>query len=223
MNLVVFTAMFGKTDLLRPHTVWSGAASAFRCYTDNPRLKVEGWEMVVMPSEADPVRQARRTKILAHITEPDAEASLWIDAAFQLDEIPVERLKAEYKCALRHPDRATVFEEGIELVRLGLCSQAAILKQLADFRDQGFDPSQPRGWPSNAGLTSTGFLLRLHNASVKRFNECWWNAFVAGGHTRDQMSVDFAAWQAGDIPVRYLIGHYRDNPYATWSPQRTRR
>lgn len=210
--LVVYTCWLGGyEDQLQPVVCARSPRVVYRCFTDDPALRVAGWNMIVVPREADPICHSRRLKILAHDTVADAACSLWLDASFELLMDPwtiVERwLWQADMVAMRHPDRRTIAEEGAEIIRLRRAPEAPVTAQLAQYRTEGYDPAR------QTVLTSTGFCLRRHTARVMAFNKLWWQLFDAAGHTRDQMSIDVALSRSS-VDLVYLAGHYRDNPYA---------
>lgn len=213
MKVVVYTAVFGgDVDRLRP-APWRNPDVEYRCYTDDPTLSVSGWEMRHVVATESSAMQARRIKILSHLTESKADATLWIDSAYQLLKDPYAwiayGLLQQPVRALRHPHRQTAVEEGLELVRLGLAADRDVQEQLTMMAGE---------WRQEV-LTSTGLLVRRNMELVKTFNRTWWSFVVSGGHPRDQMTVDYAAWCTG-VPITYLEGQYRDNPYAHWQGHR---
>lgn len=222
MKVGVFTACIGsQTDQIKPPTVL-GSGVDYHAFVTAEAGAPEPWHRVQIatpecPSSTWAVQQARLIKMRPDFWLPDYDYSLWIDAAYRLDVDPLEILKEMPAdadiCALEHPDRTNVAQEGAELVRLGMVPEEVIVAQLKEFWT----------WPSEQQrLTSTGFLLRRHSAAMTHFNATWAIEFTAGGHTRDQMSFDIVAKECG-LSVHYLRGHYRDNPYAKWFPNRRRR
>jgi hypothetical protein len=212
VKLTVFTAVVGRrTDPLRPVAPVSGVQ--YLCFTDQP-LTAAGWEMRPLTQPAiDPVYAARELKIRAHRTlaAEDPDVSLWVDAAYELQADPAavadQWLWRADVAVLPHPDRATIEQEGTALIRLGKVARPIIEAQLALCRKTGVLP--------RTRLSSTGYLLRRHCPRVTLFNDAWWGLLFEGGHTRDQMTMDWAAALMG-IDVRHLAGHYRDNGYARW-------
>ena len=212
-RVVVYTAWTGQyEDQVRPPRCGPCDNVEFYCYTDDPHWSVPGWTPRLVPPAPCPALQARRIKILGQQLF-DADISLWLDASFELYVDPrqiIDRwIPPANIVALPHPDRQTYIEEGHEIVRLGLAPADAIERQITQYTIEGFDASQQQR------ITSTGFLLRRHTAGVLHFNRTWWHLFEAAGHTRDQMSVDYALWLTGQTPA-YIGGHYRDNPYARY-------
>lgn len=225
MTVAVFTAAIGTgTDQIKPPTIVAPGVDYYAFVTEGNEPPAP-WIPVHSPrppqGSVPPewfVQQARLIKMRPDRWLPiGVDYSLWIDAAYRLDVSPLDiigEMPADADiCVLEHPDRQNIRQEGAELVRLGLASQDDIDNQLEDLRD--FADRQTR-------LSSTGLLLRRHSARVTGFNQVWAHQFMRGGHTRDQMTFDAVA-DAGGVRVHFLRGHYRDNPYAKWFPNRRRR
>ena len=211
MNIIVYTAVIGPdVDRLKPVVV-SRPNVQFLCFTDQPGFTVDGWTMMgVVPENVrlhGPIHCARACKIAMPLF--GADVMIWHDSAYQLSVDPNCLAKqAETVHALRHPWRSSPRDEGREIVRLKLAPADKVEAQVASWGE----------WEPGT-LTSTGLLVRKNTEAVRRFNETWWELFQAGGHTRDQMSVDRASYVSG-VPIQYLDGHYRDNPYAIWEGHR---
>lgn len=238
MKLLVYTAVIGEdTDALKPvRDELQAPGIDYVCVTDLPlkEHRAGGWQMRVTTPKADPVREARRLKILQqapvitsqYVPTSGYDVTLWIDAAYQLKFDPLSLADAIRQnhtldvLALAHPDRDTVEAEGEAVIRHKSVPRELIAAQLDRYRREGFLP-QPAGEHLGARpqrLTTTGFLMRRNCERVRRFNHAWWSEMESCGHTRDQMSVDYAAWKSG-VEIEYLDGHYRSNRFAVWSPQ----
>jgi Protein of unknown function (DUF616) len=211
MKITVFTTVLGDTDALRPATVINRRVR-YVVFADRV-LHVPPYECVWLePSPLGPCLRSRQLKIL--MDHPALEAPdvvLWHDAAFRLrcDPLAVaaETLTGEDLVAFRHPHRTQIEDEARAIGQLGLMAPATLAAQIASYRAEGF---------TQQAITSTGFSLRRVTATITAFNRAWWDEVARWGY-RDQMSVDYCLWRAG-LRVRYLPGHYRDNPHATWQP-----
>jgi len=204
----VFTAVLGDTDpLRRPLIVVPDVR--YVCFSDRA-VHVPPYETIrIVPAEG-PRLTSRRLKILAdHPALESPEFSLWHDAAFTLTSNPrglVTLMDGADLLALQHPHRSTIAEEAEAIATLGYVDRTLLDRQVAAYTALGF---------TQRAITSTGLCLRRHTMPIANFNRIWW-AEVRKWHWRDQMSVDFARWLTA-TKVRYLTGHYRDNPYARWT------
>lgn len=208
--ITVFTAVLGETDPLRaPIRVQPGVR--YLVFT-NRRTRVPPYRAIDIPADVlGPRLTSRQLKILANHPELDgARVTLWHDAAYQLDcDVPAlarRELAESDLVAFRHPWRNQIADEAEAIAALGYMPRATLAAQVAAYQAEGF---------TQTAITSTGFCLRRHTSAVEAFQACWWGEVSRWGW-RDQMSVDYALWKTG-VAVRYIPGHYRDNPYARWS------
>lgn len=210
--MIVFTTILGQTDpLRRPSRMDKG--TRYVCFTDQPRryLLNRGWHIEQVAPEADPCKQSRRIKIMAHKAFPDADVTLWVDAAYRLDTLPAKLLTLlgdSDMVAMRHPHRDRITDEAKAIVKLGIVPAEDVYRQLAAYHADGFDTDAD---PQQA-ITSTGFFLRRNSERVEEFERAWW-AEVERHTYRDQMSIDYVIKKTG-VTVAYIPGHYRNNPYA---------
>lgn len=219
MKLIVYTAVIGpNTDKLRdPTTVNPGVE--YLCYTDQP-IKSNIWRIIPIEKDVpDDCRFSRKVKILCQKYAAGAEVSLWLDAAFQLEVDPVS-IANQYlwpvdMIALRHPHRDNIVAEAKQVCEFGLAPADQVQAQVARYQQTGFVAQQRT-------LTSTGLCMRRHCERVFEFSRMWWSE-LEQGCCRDQISIDYCIWRT-KLEVKYIEGHYRDNPYARfwWSgPNRT--
>ena len=168
---------------------------------------------MALTSDGDPQLASRFAKTHPQIFK-GADWTLWIDCRFRLDVDPVpiaEDMDArgiEF-AALRHPDRDHIADEVEAILALNKAPEALLRAQLAHYEAKGFTDQQ------RTLTTSGGFLLRKNTPRMREFNRLWWEEQTRWT-LRDQMSLDYCAKKAG-VKVHYLEGHYRDNPYSSWS------
>lgn len=210
MNLVVFTAIVGRTDALKAPTVVNPHVR-YVCLSDRPQ-RVTPYECAIVPTAGQDIRLlSRRLKILAdHPALGHPDVVLWHDAAFRMDCDPialaVEAFTDEINMlAFQHPRRTQIEDEAAAIAHWGYAPLAHLQRQAATYRGEGF---------SQTMITSTGFCLRRLIPRIVAFNRFWWRE-VERWTWRDQMSVDYAIWKSS-VRLRYIPGHYRDNPYAKW-------
>jgi hypothetical protein len=210
MKLTVFTVILGQTDpLIRPTVV--NKTVRYVCLSDRPQTIAPYVSVLVDPAELGVKLMSRQLKILAdHPSLGAPDVVLWHDAAFRMDCDPV-RLAAEAltegmeMLAFKHPHRTQIEDEADAIARYGWVPREQVERQVATYRAEGF---------RQAMITSTGFCLRRLTPAIVAFNRFWWGEVAKWGW-RDQLSVDYAIWRTG-VRLRYIPGHYRDNPYARW-------
>src|SRR5262249_37045536 len=148
------------------------------CFTDNPRLRSDVWQIRYCPPEGDPALQAKRIKIMAH-EALNCERSLWVDGSIELRSLPetFERVRSDL-ALLPHPERNCIYAEAnhCKLIRRGDPRQI----------DRAVSRYQAEGHPHNYGLWMGGLILRRHTPAIAAFNAEWWRE-VQSGTTRDQI------------------------------------
>lgn len=207
MRLIVYTSVLGATDPL--HEPRCASDAEFVCFTDQP-IESDRWSVVRMPVQAAPSRATRILKCNPQLLFPEADAWLWIDAAFELLQ-PPERIVAASTAGIvgmRHPDRRRIVDECEAIIKAGKGLAAPTRAQLAAYQAEGWDTDAD---PQD-GITNGGFLLRRNIGAVRHFNRLW-DAEVQDRTLRDQMSIDYCAWRAG-VAIEHLPGHVRKNAWA---------
>ena len=208
--MIVYSCIFGATDPLREPK--RPGNTRFVLFTDQD-IKSKRWEVVRLPKMPAPKRESRNYKQPSHLIFPDADATLWIDAAFTLLADPLEIL-ARYPqemVGFRHHKRSRIKEEAPAIVRAGKGRAKDVFAQLAAYQADGWDTDAK---PQRL-ITNGGFLLRRHTPRVRAFNELWHHE-VQTRSLRDQMSIDYCAHKVG-LPIAHFPGTVKANQFATLS------
>jgi len=212
MKCVVYTSVFGNYDWAFPPLEIEDAIG-YRIFTDDPALRVRGWQTVVV--DAGRFRDARAAnryyKMLAHREFPDVDCSLYIDGNIRLLG-KTSRLIHDFmslgSCLglFRHPLRSSVREEADACLATGKIKDAGTLEsELSHYRAQGFQ--------DDIGLAECTVHLKNHrHAGLADAMELWWSLFERFD-TRDQISLPYVLWRTG-VDCTYLPFSFRDqNPY----------
>lgn len=204
--LCVYTVLLGGYEALNPQPVAERSGVRFLCLTDDPALTSPHWEMVrVRPMfPMDPIRSQRMLKMQPHALPvlQDYARSLYIDNSVQLTATPEEvaaRCETQNGLGLPlHSERASVFDEFIEVARLGFDDPGRIFEQLNHYQSLGEPALAERPY-------WTAILLRdHHNAQVQRTMERW-AAHVLRYSRRDQLSLNTALRETGLRPQGWDI------------------
>lgn len=188
---IIYTVITGGKDTLSEDINIKGAKAV--CFTDDPNLKSEKWEIRFIPSLYKDVRRDSRTvKLLPHIFFPEAEYSLYLDGNI-ICKVPIQRIIHEWLqdddiAVFRHHTRDCLFQEAEECIRLGLDCTTVIRNHVARYRDEGFR--------SHKGLYQCGVILRRHTPRIKRLNEAWFAQYMTGCK-RDQVSFPYVLEKEG--------------------------
>lgn len=214
---VIYTAIFGGKDkLLEPE--FKPAGCDFVCFSDteftSPTWKVVKTEMI----GNDPVRNARRHKVLAHKLFPEYTYSVWVDGNIivrgDVNELIAEKLQhmnmAIYDHAYTTGDaRDCVYDEAKALLKFSKGSKykddpELIKAQIAKYKAEGY--------PKHNGLISSMELIRRHNEpDVVATMEDWWREIDAHSR-RDQLSFNYVAWKH-QLPLEVIHEDSRYNKY----------
>lgn len=214
--IVVVTALIGASGGPPPVGPQEPGVR-YICITDRTDIPA-GWERFPPPAATTPRLAARLAKTGVHAFFPTAEASIWMDASFDLIASPSAILAAAPGAitAFAHPDRCRILDEAREVTRLGLAPFDLVARQIKAYDAAGFDTeANPQ-----RQLTTTGFMVRRHTPAVIAFNKAW-RAEIEAHTLRDQLSVDYVARETG-VSIDYFPGHYRDNAFVHYDRVRHR-
>ena len=206
-NVCVYTVLTGKYERLNEQTAAAHSRIPFVCFTDDPDLRSECWNIRVIPPlfPMDAVRSQRDLKIRPHLHLPEFDGSIYIDNSIILD-LPPEKLWEQLDPSIgfmlpEHSFRDRVVDEFLEVVRLGFDDPARIFEQLNHYSLSHPQILLQRPWWD-------GLLVRSHNHPVVRRMQEIWAAHVFRYSRRDQLSINLAFHEAGLEPVRLQIDNH---------------
>lgn len=179
--MIVYTAIFGAYDLLKPINVPEGWRAI--CFTDQP-IQVEGWEIVQFTNSD---KLCRDIKINPTRYLPDHDRCIWIDGNLSYYG-DWNRLNKSGFTIMKHPLRDCIYKEAEACIALGKDSKSMIMSQVSSYKWAGY--------PQNAGLNATGVIIRDNNPTIVKFCEHWWEQVHLFSH-RDQLSFNYIAWKLG--------------------------
>lgn len=224
-NKVIYTAIFGEKDeLLQPKVIPKGYD--FICFTDaktamNPSFKKPGvWRIcVVTPSHEDPVRSARKYKVLPHLFLSEYVISVWIDGNIIVRQNPdplIEKYLGDANVAVydhmqeNFERRDCLYDEAEALIKL--YEERGRFKDDPELIRMHVERYRAEGYPAHNGLLISSVMLRKHaELDAIALDELWWQEMERGSR-RDQLSFNYAAWKLG-TKFNWISGDVRDNPY----------
>ena len=191
MKKVCYTCITGDYDKLHrfvPTEGWD-----YICFTDNPKIHSTQWTIALIqnPWGLDPIRLARRVKILHYQYLQGYDLSLWVDGNYKiLGKIDYERL-----IFMRHQQRQCIYEEAKACIRLKKDDVHIIKNQMNFYKKNGI--------PENSGLINSGIICRpINNERVNRFMDLWFYEVLSHSR-RDQLSFNYILWKYGLIKPHY--------------------
>jgi hypothetical protein len=197
----VYTCLFGFSEPFNDFAYDRDDGIAYVCFTDDPDLRSDRWEIRLVREMLDPPRASKRVKALPHRFLAGYDWSLYVDNSTRLKEHPrtlFDRYLAKSRSPMvcfRHPQRDCVYDEAAAVLGFGYDEPARVNAQMAYYRHLGY--------PVKAGLATATLLLRRHNdAAVVAVMERW-HQQVLRHSLRDQLSLNPAAWFEG-FEIGYL-------------------
>lgn len=213
-KIAVYTAITNDYDHLRVPKIQSKDIDFF-CFTDNSNLKSEKWKIIKMDDKEclDPIRQAKKVKVLPHLYFSDYEFSLWVDANFlilsDIQNLFNTFLKEASIACYKHPHRNCIYQEAEVCIQLKKDKRSIIDNQIFNYRSLNY--------PESNGLIASGIILRKHNdAHLIQLCEDWWREILQFS-VRDQLSFNYVAWKNN---INYTVIHDNifDNNHFEWGP-----
>ena len=154
----------------------------------------------------DPRRNSRIQKIMPH-KFMKCDHSIYLDGNMKLlvdPQVLIDKYLKDCDIAFFiHGARDCIYDEAIEVAKLGLDDPEVIIEQAKYYEDNEYG--------KHKGLLQGGFIIRKHNKRVERFNEAWWADYCRFSR-RDQLSLMPAIESSGVIvnPIHGKWFDYRD-------------
>lgn len=216
----VCTVLLADYEPLGAQPVAAGSDLPFICFTDDPELTSDCWEIrTIDPAfPRDAVRSARRVKALLHEYAPEFTETLFIDNAITLRARPEDILDAalaDHDLAfVRHSYRESVAEEFAVVADDGLDDPARVFEQLLHYRAT---------WPAvlDERPYAAGFIARRSTPEVVAAMRTWYDHQLRYSR-RDQLSLNAALARHG-LPHATLDLDNADNPWFRSAPPHGRR
>ena len=218
MTSVVFTALFGPTEALLEQSVSRRSQTRFICFTDNPSLRSDSWEIVLVEPlfEMDPRRSQRHIKICGHEKLHEFDEWLYMDNTVRL-KVPPEHilehwLKGADWTAISHDHNATLWEEFEANISLQKDTAERLNEQVADYSRFYARLLQERPvW--------NGMFARRNTEEVMSASKLWFY-HVLRYSARDQLSLLIALDQFPDIRFKRLDERVRSSRWHDWPHRR---
>lgn len=205
-DVAIITAIYDNYDSLKPVRKQINLDVEWVVVTDNPKLDIEGWEVIYEPNrDRHPNIAAKRPKLMPW-NYTDAPASIWIDASFRVvnEMFACEAMRyAEPIAQFKHPWRDCVYTETIASEDIPKYAGEPIAEQARQYRMAGF--------PENFGLWATGVIARQHtNNEIKRLGRVWAGE-IFNWSFQDQLSEPYAMWLSNMRPAEFPGTHFANN------------
>ena len=189
-EIVIYTAIFGEYDTLR-NPRCNMPSCDFVCFTDDPLLRSDVWDVRHVNTGNDRARSNRQFKMLPHTHFPEYAVSIYIDGNIQVLRDPkplVDEVLSRHKIGIPpHPERNCTYVELQRCAEMGLISEPEAERWTRIYEEAQL--------PQQIGLFENNVIVRVHNdAKVVRLMQAWWEIYQRYGG-RDQLSLALLAWQ----------------------------
>lgn len=216
VKIAVYTVIVGPYDGLLPQPPAKNID--YLCFTDQ-KFKSKTWKIIPIEVENnDPVRTARKHKILAHTILDEYQYSVFVDGNYLIkkDLSPlVEDVFSNAPMGIFDHNQCSdarncVYEEHQAIVRLH--SLRMKFKDDPTDMQRQMDAYRGEGYPKQNGLIFSAALIRQHHhPDVIKTMEIWYEQILKYSK-RDQLSFNYAAWKA-DFHPYYINGDLRNNEF----------
>jgi len=199
---VIYTVDVGNYDIIKP--LDGKYSKGWDCFllTDNEKLKVKGWETIVLNkrdfNDLPNVAISRHPKILPHLYFEEYDYFLYIDGnryiGNNLNKF-FEKFGHNKFMTLQNTQK-----EFIDLYReIEACKEKGRRKYLDSLRDKLELQKQDyirEGLPINLGYrVDNSVLFRHNNKEVNEFNGLWWEEYIKRKTWRDQLAIRYLLWK----------------------------
>jgi hypothetical protein len=216
----VYTALTGRYETLTEQPVARQSQIPFICFTDDPDLVSETWE--IRPLErlfkADSIRSQRECKLRPHRYLSDFDASLYIDNSVLLKVTPEAIFDAvDLSSGLSlplHSYRPTIRDEFDRVESQQLDDPARIAEQREHYAAENPDILTAKPFWS-------AIMVRDHHNQVMIAAMEHWLSHILRYARRDQLSNRFAFDKVGLVPHVLAIDNF-DSCFHSWPQSRDR-
>lgn len=208
MNIAVYTTLFGNYDT---HKQWpkQNINAKYYIITDNPDLKVEGWETIV-PNypryDLSPRLRAKFFKMFPWEVKQLAQSNItiYIDASIDVKsdhfiDYCIRNLTADM-LLYKHPQRGCIYDEAKASLELIKYKNEPITEQI-NFYKSFFPPKQ--------GLYACGVMVRKHTEIVRKIMFDWWWENIKYSF-QDQLSFPVVCKMNDFKPATFAENQYKN-------------
>lgn len=197
-DYVVYTALFGNYDNLYEDFDVEPEID-YVCFTDQSNLKSNKWRLVYVNHDKHPGLNNhylnRWYKMHPDMLFARYKASIYIDSNVCILG-GISKFFEKYRGTLLsspvHNLRVCIYDEALEVERLGKSDKQTLSKQMNFYRSEGF--------PEKFGLREMNVIYREHNDSrVIQLMRLWWQQ-INEYSERDQLSFMYSCWKLNFRP-----------------------
>jgi len=198
MKPIVYTCIYGNYDNLKPQP---DIGADYICFTDNPNLKSETWDVRYEPiyQHLHPRLRAKFHKLIC----PFDTLSLYIDGNI---EIVDPNIFDELSNFLHNGWATYIHPSGRDCIKSELTESLAFEKYDGQPMREQVDYYFEKGMPEHYGLWACGIMLR--DGKFEDFGSKWMLENLAFSY-QDQISLPYLVWKE-----KFPLDTIRLNQYA---------
>lgn len=202
---LIYTVCTNNYDKVDPPRILKGFD--YWLFTDNPDLKVNGYQIKLVQPESDPIKLQRKIKILSHLYTKGYDITIYHDANISIRSNPLSIFKGGIM-ASKHHSRNNILDEAKQIIKLG--------KDTEESCNRTLEFAKKIGYEDNLGLWETGILVRDKSKEVIEIEQHWFNILSKHSH-RDQLSLPISCYLSNckiyGVPRQYMY-HFFTLPKA---------
>lgn len=210
---VVYRALLGGYEQLREEEAARDSEIPFLCFTDDPGLTSETWQVVLVEPRLprDSTRSARALKIIGHPVLDEYDETLWLDNTVALKRAPDELfdtwLADADVAAPLHAFRSSVLAEAEAVLDSGLDDFTRVYEQMATYLALDAEAlEQNPHW--------TGMLARRRTPATQEAMRTWWEDVLRFSR-RDQLSF-VPAMRARKVAIHTVGLDTMESEWHSW-------
>lgn len=210
-RIAVYTAITGGKDTLEPPEP-AFECCDYICFTDNPYLRTDGWQMrPVELVETDPRQPALHAMMLPHRYVPEYPASVWVNANLSLGVDPARLVDDPAPATGVIASRRDPSTDALREVRWRELACPSVFKE----RGSEAPDAVTRRRPHAADLRARSIRREIDSAttvllSVPKAGRSWLWYFLAryvAARTGGPLDLDLLGTGAAIPPIRFLHEH----------------
>lgn len=217
LKKVVYSALLGKYDILRPFSLQKGFY--FFLFTDisNINHNETNWTILPLPKELNDlnlsrIKKQRYLKLHPHLYFQNYDLSIYIDSSFNingdLNEFLLRILTPKYNIYnFEHPSRNSIFKETFAVVQSKKENES-----IAKFIRERYIKEK---FPDNNGLIEGCLIVRRHNKKDCIYLMNKWFSEIAKYSRRDQLSFNYILWKT-KIKIKYISQRFSFNYFVRY-------
>ncbi len=190
-KIVVYTALFGKYDIL-PEPKFTSDNVDYVCFTDQNDISSNVWDVRrVYNTQENGVYSNRKYKMYPHKYLPEYEFTVYIDSNIIIEgDVSVLVKKYLNSCSIAMPihyERDCIYKEARKCLLIGKIDNASYQKIVCGVLEKN-------NFPKNFGLGENNIIMRKNGDTLlNEAMEDWWSVFSTTA-PRDQLSLMYVLW-----------------------------